>query len=46
MDSSYPTFTAPDVQHLSTLTFELVVNDGTLDSPSYTVTVLVEPARP
>ena len=46
MDSPYPTFTAPAVQHLNTLTFELVVNDGTLDSPSYTVTVLVEPARP
>ena len=45
-DSPYPTFTAPDVRHLSTLTFELVVNDDALDSRVYTVIVLVEPAKP
>jgi len=38
-----PTFTAPDVQVATTLTFELVVNDGVEDSPAATVSVAVRP---
>jgi outer membrane autotransporter protein len=38
-----PTFTAPDVEDLSTLVFELVVNDGRVDSPADQVSVSVQP---
>ena len=38
-----PTFTAPDVENLSTLVFELVVNDGRVDSLADRVSVSVQP---
>ena len=38
-----PTFTAPDVEDLSTLVFELVVNDGRVDSLADQVSVSVQP---
>ena len=38
-----PTFTAPTVTTPTTLTFTLVVNDGTADSPADTVDIIVNP---
>lgn len=38
-----PTFTAPDVENLSSLVFELVVNDGRVDSSADQVSVSVQP---
>ncbi|HVW29429.1 MAG TPA: PKD domain-containing protein [Polyangiaceae bacterium] len=41
-----PTFTAPTVSATTTLTFSLVVNDGSLSSSASTVTITVNPAGP
>ena len=43
--SSAPTFTAPTVSATTELTFELVVNDGELNSPPDSVIVTVQPAN-
>ena len=40
-DVARPTFTAPDVPSATALTFELVVNDGSVDSAADTVTITV-----
>jgi hypothetical protein len=39
--SAQPTFTAPDVNGQGSLVFELVVNDGQVDSPADRVTIAV-----
>ena len=39
--SAQPTFTAPDVNGQDDLVFELVVNDGQVDSPADSVTIAV-----
>lgn len=44
-DAAKPTFVAPDVESPTTLSFELVVNDGELASEPATATVVVEPVN-
>jgi hypothetical protein len=38
-----PSFTAPEVDEETTLTFQLIVNDGLQDSPPDTVSIIVRP---
>ncbi|HEX5185884.1 MAG TPA: hypothetical protein VFV86_03250 [Nitrososphaeraceae archaeon] len=42
--SPIPTFTAPDVNSDTDLTFQLIVNDGTINSAPDTVVVKVKPS--
>ena len=44
--TAQPTFTAPNVAATTTLTFGLVVNDGSLSSAQDTIVVTVSPAPP
>ena len=41
--ASKPTFTAPNISQVTTYTFNLVVNDGTVDSPADQVIITVNP---
>ena len=42
----YPTFTAPKVEDDTTLTFQLIVNDGMADSEPDTVSITVKNVKP